>query len=250
MRRIRTTKVAASRVDPTYIKRPRRVRTWTYILSGLLALAAFGWWGLHEKVFADRTLESPGHLTGVHAMWENDCGKCHKPAPGKVGFLSAVSDDACLQCHDGAVHHPNQKTMIAPAPDVPQVGKRSAGCTTCHVEHRGPEPLLARGDSACVACHKDLNAVSERPPAAKPVVEHFAMTGTGAHPPFGRELTESKKFGVGPATWVDPTPLQFNHKVHMAQVKAPEGKAENCEVCHQPSADVGTGEAGRQSRAT
>ena len=65
------------------------------------------------------------------------------------GAVRSVSDQACLQCNDGAVHHDRQVS--------------TQGCASCHREHRG-DALLARvPDAQCTACHGKLQTQDGQP---------------------------------------------------------------------------------------
>ncbi len=79
---------------------------------------------------------------------------------------------------------------------------------SCHVEHRGRADLArAADDRACVACHQ--------------------FPSLGRHPEFAA-VTAGRATGIG---------LKFNHDRHLLEVQKESGR--RCEVCHQPTADLG-----------
>ena len=225
MPRVRTTRALAQRIDLTYFKRPHPLRTARTALVVLCCAAALIWWAVagtrgHHQMY------SPGPLWAVHAMGAERCEVCHD-GNGKGRFLRSVSDAACLRCHDGSIHHPNQLRLIATGADGQA---HAAQCSTCHIEHRGHDALIGASDLHCLQCHADLSAHSRRPPRVQSRVTAF---DTADHPHFGRSLTPRGQ-PVDPAHWVDPTVLWFNHKVHMSKVPPPAGLAENCTKCHVP----------------
>ena len=102
MRRNRTTKWLASRIDATYVRRPERLVWLRRLLIALACVAAAGWWAIYAGR-GDQTIYSPGPVASAHAMWNSDCAQCHQPAKNG-GFVRSVSDAACLKCHDAAIH--------------------------------------------------------------------------------------------------------------------------------------------------
>lgn len=225
-------KSIASRLDHAYVRKHpyrrwlRRGLIFVACLSVLLVLGAYARKG-------DQTIYSPGTLTSVHAMLDgNQCSWCHEQLPDG-GFSNVVTDNACTRCHDGAIHHPNQITLVSL--DANKTPVRSADCVVCHVEHRGHEQLVSSHDSQCTQCHGDLAAATRGGKTDMPSNVHgFAV---GAHPPFGRGLTDEKSWSAVPALR-DPTPLKYNHSqaAHLA-IKPLAGQANNCTVCHESSSD-------------
>lgn len=248
----RTTKSVAARLDPMYHRRwqPLRVARGVVVLA--IVIGALLWWGSYA-LRGDRTLYSPGPVHSSHAMWGADCTWCHTKAPDG-SFVQTVSDAACLRCHDGAIHHPNQLTLSAfdphrngsagPRPHgMPATGSlsaedrlklmdlRSTNCAACHVEHRGHDALLARADAHCTQCHANLAADSLNAQVLK-IDTTVTAFSDGSHPPFvtGAPAADS-------ASRVDPTPLRFNHadpNHREAKIKPLPGQTTNCTVCHQP----------------
>jgi len=129
-------------------------------------------------------------------------------------FSATASDTACLSCHDGPLHH--------------AAATKSAGCATCHTEHRGRVNLVAARNEACAECHGDLTTNSG--------VAHYAAhieTFEVGHPEFSalRPLN-----GMIPR---DPGTIKVNHAIHMRPIRrgpnGPNAQLE-CGDCHQTGA--------------
>src|SRR4051794_26832096 len=134
-------------LEVDYVERPRSLTRWmrrcTWGAGGLalLYVAWILWPSNHAALQA-------GPVSTPHAMFNQDCGKCHTEAlatatrllPGQA--ISSVSDSACLQCH-AAPHH--QKDI------------HSDGCVNCHKEHRGHVALARPNDRHCTACHANFH---------------------------------------------------------------------------------------------
>src|SRR4051812_29004209 len=168
MPRSRTQKQVARRINIFYFRSDSQVRKTRRVLITLCALAAVAWIGISairsspgRKSWLDpvtlTTIHNPGDLARAHTLFEKRCETCH--AGEKDGaFTRTVTDQACLHCHDGAIHRDNQKkaadqsgvTMasftLAAKDDMHPGGARSAGCVHCHTEHRGETALLGRED--------------------------------------------------------------------------------------------------------
>lgn len=150
-----------------------------------------------------------GPLTSAHAMFNNDCGKCHVEAfrtltrLGKFdGTIRAVPDETCQQCHAGPVHHAKQI--------------RNDNCVSCHREHHGPASLAMVSETGCTNCHADLAHAVQ--PGAKTTFQNVARFAD--HPPFAQRWQGAP---------VDPGTIAFNHAVHLD----PRGIS----VLHDPVSD-------------
>lgn len=234
----RSAKALANRLEPGYINRASRSRLVRRIAIAICCVVGLTILGTHFGR-GDQTPFSPGPLTSAHAMWDgNRCGWCHESNPGG-GFFKEVSDNACLRCHDAAIHDPNQATLVSLNADSKPA--HSANCTSCHQEHRTHEQLISRSNSTCVQCHGDLVPNSrDHSPAVQPHVTAFAI---GSHPPLGRSLTPDKRWSASPQPLSDPTPLRFNHARHQTEVKPLAGETANCTQCHRPGAESAGGGA-------
>lgn len=243
MPRSRTTKTIAKRIDLGYFKRPHALRTWKRRMTWLAGIVALVWVSMASMRFTngrpslDDQIHNPAPVTEAHAMFENDCMQCHAPKPGG-SFALSVTDESCLRCHDGSLHHANQKQtgdlalvsrktkVLAMADTSHPHGARSAACVTCHVEHKGKAILSATSDAHCIVCHDNLTtAATDAAPKSAKSVTGFDLA---RHPTFGRKLRDAG------GTWVDPTVLKFNHKAHLENASAFKNVANNCVVCHTP----------------
>jgi len=212
----RTSKQIARRIDSTYHARPhwlRRTRRGLTFLAGIAALAWVAW------AFTTKSEASlnPGPVSTKHAFFANDCRRCHTGADPN-GFSKAVTDTACLTCHSAPAHTTKEssRALSFTAHD----GLGSASCTACHVEHRGHAQATGKIDALCTQCHADLasaaksNRANELSPSFPMNVTAFSSS---AHPEFGANLK------------TDPTPLKFDHALHISKGLA------DCTACHTPS---------------
>jgi hypothetical protein len=198
-----------ARIPLNYFTQGDPLRRWKVILTIAAALAAAAWW-LSGFLQSDggRLRYSRGPVAAVHAMWDEDCGRCHtsfhpirSDAWSAVFLDSAANDPKCMTCHSGPKHHETQA-------DTP-------ACAVCHHEHQGRDASLIRSpDSACVRCHENLGA-------------HVLgdMKGSG----FENKVTrfDSQHHPeIRAVTGEDPGKLKFNHKLHMTPGMRldPEGK--------------------------
>ncbi len=226
----------SERFDLTYIRRPHLADRWTGMLSAVLALGAVAAI-VGMGVIGDKRIYTAGTLTHSHAMFGDDCLKCHEPAGSGAlaGFSLPVRDAKCLACHPAPLHNPHQSRFVG----LPvQVGVStvvmSSDCTQCHVEHRGADVRLAEtGDQSCVQCHSDLQSRgwSRAAATAMPSLPGTAAGATSAvvnavssfatdHPEWG-VLRESKRDGAA---------LKFGHEKHMNP--ALKGGPLDCMSCH------------------
>jgi len=240
--RQRTQKNIAARIDRTYFQRPHRWRRFRLSMVLLATAAAILFVVLTAVGGKGELIHNPGRLASVHATFQNDCAKCHdgcdetgKPT-GK--FSKAVSDSACLKCHDAGIHHPNSATMITMDKTRNPPVARSSNCASCHMEHRGQAALVSTSDLLCVQCHVNLGEGNRtfKTPAAEVPLKATAFN-IDDHPHFGRSLMVGGKA-------VDPTVVRFNHKKHItgdpASKTAPaiddkHADMRNCTFCHDPS---------------
>ena len=213
-----STKIRSAHVDRLYVRRPhpfRRARLITTFLCFAIALV----WSIVYGLPAKSRVHDPGPLASAHRQWQNDCRRCHDGGDASAAMKNislAVSDSACLQCHDGAIHTAGQTHFIA------SDKSRSSNCVACHIEHKGGDALAANTDQTCVQCHGNLT--SELAGAKTDVTNRIVAFDVGEkHPKFGRALErDGKPF--------DPTVLKFNHAKHMSLGEIQS----NCALCHEP----------------
>jgi hypothetical protein len=214
----RSPKTLSEWFELDYFRRRRLFRGLWRSSSGLALLVsclAVGWTFLAGK----HTVYQAGPLSTAHALFNNDCGKCHTEAFPVLNRLwttdaavRSVPDSACLQCHAGPLHH----TCVA-----------QQSCAGCHHEHRGQKALARVTDNQCTACHADLKCDNGKTPDFTARVVSFAA---GGHPEF-------RFWRDGEPT--DPGTLQFNHKVHLESLPSIDRKNRvqlDCHSCHEMDA--------------
>jgi hypothetical protein len=185
--RSRSTKKLAQRIDLNYFRRLYPIPRWRRRLSigfVVCGVAWLGWSGLRAY--------NAGPLSRSHSMLTRNCASCHSAA---AAFGKKVSDQACLSCHDGPIHHVEQ--AFAPV------------CSDCHVEHRGAFRLADTRDEACTRCHANLRSQK---------ITSFEF----AHPEFAALRTP------------DPGTIKFGHEVHLQKdLRGPDGPVQlRCGDCH------------------
>ncbi len=210
LRRARTTKQLAQRIDLQYFTRPHALRRWRFWLSIVVPVFALLWFTA-QRVEGGKKTYSSGPLAQAHAVFTQQCNLCHSQQPG--AFFEHASDRACLTCHDAPAHHANQTFIPA--------------CGTCHVEHKGALRLASTADAACTQCHSDLKTRDGRPHFAK-IVHSFAR-----HP----------EFSVLAAGKTDTGQIRLNHYLHLQAGLVGPNNARvqmQCDDCHRVN---GTGAA-------
>ncbi len=207
MARTRTTKKLAQRIDLNYFKRPtplKRAKFWLSLLLPLLALV----WIAERTIFKDSRVYSSGRLSEPHAVLEKECAACHVQ---KAGVFSAkAADNACLDCHDGPIHHANST--------------KSPDCSACHREHRGRINLSAASNQACAECHANLSAAG----STSRYTNQIRSLEDG-HPEI-RALAGASR---------TPGNIKLNHAIHMKPIRrGPPGPTVQleCSDCHRSAA--------------
>ncbi len=204
MARTRTTKKLAQRIDLNYFKRPtplKRAKFWLSLLLPLLALVWIAWRGFS----GDHRVYSSGRMSKAHAVLEKECAACHAQKAG--AFYAKAADSACLDCHDGPIHHATQ----TPTP----------ACATCHTDHRGRINIAAASNQACAECHADLKASGNSARFAS----HIRSFEDG-HPQFAALQEGSRDSGT----------IKLNHAIHMKLIRrGPNGPNVQleCGNCHR-----------------
>jgi hypothetical protein len=203
--RTRTTKKLAQRINLNYFKTLRGIPRWRRILSGAFVILAFAWLGWHAVAGSAKPYNA-GPLSRPHALLGDKCGACHVSG---ASYQKSATDQACLGCHDGPVHHSDQ--TFTPS------------CASCHVEHQGSVRLADTSDRACTQCHSDLKTTAG-PAKFATRIDSFG----GGHPEFA-----ALRRGFS-----DPGTVKFNHKVHLKEdLRGPNGPTQlKCADCHQASA--------------
>lgn len=242
-----TTKIRAKRIELQYFKRLHAFRRWKLILSIAAPLVATAWL-IAYAARGDQRIYTSGPLSTAHAMFWTQCSDCHRPpvgdgaasseAPAR-GFFLRVSDQACLACHDGPIHHEAQ--AFDPT------------CASCHVEHKGRVALAALGDAQCTQCHADLGTKDRTPSPFAPKIRDFASS----HPEFKVAVRENgavQRVSLDrTAELKDTAQIKLNHQKHLKvglkgleELRALKGRQGildkreglqlGCAFCHQPEA--------------
>ena len=224
-----TAKQRAKRIDGRVLEGSRWLERGRFLLAGIAAIAAIGWWGAGMHFHKADAWVSPGPVAAVHATWANDCNACHTDYQAirddallTSSAARSAADQKCQKCHPVA----HQNDPLGPFGHHALTGNDfQLGCTTCHHEHRGTSQSLVRtADSNCTMCHArdDLAKLAKGPPAVADLklVTQFSATG---HPYF-RSLGDPE---LGPAS---PKPVprklkfaQFSHHLHMTPGMAQDG---------------------------
>jgi len=204
LRRIRTTKKLARRIDLQYFTRPHAFRRWRFWLSVAIPALALGWL-FTQRVQGNQKVYSSGPLSRSHAVFTQQCNLCHVSRVGV--FSKTVTDDACLSCHDAPVHQANQ--TFTPA------------CSSCHLEHRGAMRLAATSDNSCSQCHSNLQVRTGKPQYAASI--HSFETD---HPEFGLLVRSN----------TDQGQIRLNHYLHLQpNLIGPQNRRVQmtCDDCHR-----------------
>jgi len=206
LRRTRTTKKLARRIDLQYFARPHAFRRWRFWLSMAIPFLALGWL-LTQVLQGGQTIYSSGPLASAHAVFTRQCGLCHVTRAG--AFFRDVRDEACQSCHDGPIHHSNQR--FTPT------------CSSCHTEHKGATRLAATSNASCTQCHAKLLTKDGQP--------HFAVAVSSFdsnHPEFS-VLAQGK---------TDEGKIRLNHYLHLQPLLIGPGNNRvqlTCDECHRTS---------------
>ena len=207
LRRTRTTKKLAKRIDMQYFAHPHPFRRWRFWLSAAIPLLALGWF-ITQRAQGGQKVYSSGPLSHAHAVFTQQCALCHVKQAG--AFSAQVTDKACLTCHDAPVHHVNQTF-------TPQ-------CSACHVEHKGAALLQATSDAACAQCHAHLATRDGQP--------HYVTsisTFDKRHPEVAALRSTAR----------DPGGVRLNHYLHLQpNLMGPNNTRVQmgCDDCHRTSA--------------
>ena len=78
LRRVRTTKNLAKRIDMEYFARPHPMRRWRFILSVAIPLIALIWLGAHWVISPEPFASGP--VSPSHAAFGQKCNTCHTGA--------------------------------------------------------------------------------------------------------------------------------------------------------------------------
>ncbi|HTZ95057.1 MAG TPA: hypothetical protein VMB18_01585 [Terriglobales bacterium] len=205
MRRVRTTKTLAKRIDLQYFSRPHPFRRWRLWLSVAIPVVALGWFVAQRAT--GQKVYSSGPLSFSHAVLGKRCEVCH--VTQAAVFRNEVTDAACLKCHDAPAHHPQQATF-------------TPSCGSCHLEHKGSVRLASTIDASCTQCHGDLHSKTG-------TVQYVRNINN-----FDHQHPEFSPLRPG-AT--DPGQVKLNHYAHLRpNLAGPNGPVQmDCHDCHRMS---------------
>ena len=181
-----------------------------FALGGIavVALAAVLVW---DRLAGRRGVISGGPLSSSHAVFTDDCGRCHDPVARQV------TDARCASCHekfgDDLGIYSFARHYLYRSDDFRRLvpSEHEVACAGCHREHRGREAQITRlDDGACRDCHFDSFG--------------------GGHP----------EFGFAADTRADSTALRFPHVHHVREVmkrQQLEDPERACLFCHNAGED-------------
>lgn len=162
----------SERFDLTYVRRNHLADRWIWKLSGIAVLAGLAWITT-AAALRDETPYNSGPLTHAHAMFADDCSKCHVGSNGWSEFSvfsRPVDDGKCRDCHVAPAHSPHQSRFTGEMMSIS--GHRfmtAARCSACHIEHQGADHNLAAApDLTCTQCHADLTLSGRLPEGVMP----------------------------------------------------------------------------------
>jgi hypothetical protein len=209
LRRTRTTKKLAKRIDLQYFAKPHPFRRWRLLLSLLIPATALAWF-VGQRATAAPKVYSSGPVSSSHAVFGARCNLCHVTEAGF--FHQSVSDKACLTCHDAPAH--NTQQVFTPS------------CGSCHLEHKGSLRLARTSDAACTQCHSSLRTKTESPHFAKNISSFDSN-----HPEFALWRTR----------FADPGTIKLNHYAHLQpNLQGPQSKVQmQCGDCHRTAGREG-----------
>lgn len=196
------------------LRRTRAKVTLAIFAASLAGVAALAMLPRNQRVF------QAAPVSTAHAMIQDDCSACHTVPFGTARRLwhasdtvHSVTDEACLKCHTGAVHHGDQ------------IGETS--CAACHHEHKGPSGLARVDQNDCTQCHANLKEhtdLSKKDDSRVFKDVSDFVGGKAPHPAF--------------AVPNDTGTVRFNHKVHLDErgvllARSDTRKVLDCNDCHQ-----------------
>jgi thioredoxin reductase (NADPH) len=142
---------------------------------------------------------APGQLLRGHQAFKTDCSSCHVPWHGVE-----TASTGCIDCHGNIPNNPHFPAAVSDKDSGLIAGKHLVSfkdklvCMTCHVDHLGVAPDLARvSGQSCADCH-----------------QHDAIADVGTHKKKPM-LLKGDAFHIF-AGETDPAgPKLFSHKGHL-----------------------------------
>ena len=139
---------------------------------------------------------APGQLLSGHQAFKTECSSCHEPWHGV-----ATASTACIDCHGNIPNNPHFPTAVSDKDSGLIAGKHLVSfkdklvCMTCHVDHLGVAPDLAKvSGQSCAGCHQhdaisDVGAHKKKPMLLKGDAIHIFA---GETDPAGPKLFSHK----------------------------------------------------------
>ena len=187
LRRTRTTKKLAKRIDLQYFTHPHPFRRWRFWLSVAVPVIALGWLvtqraqGRTENLFERASLSS-------HAVFTQQCGFATWPArpllrPGERPGLPGMPRRAPSPCQSD--FHPRVQ-FVPPGAQRSDIAAATSdsSCTQCHahLRTRDGKPHYVASISAFTKRHPEFSALrSGKPDPVKVQVQSLCPPATSSH---------------------------------------------------------------------
>jgi hypothetical protein len=199
-----TGKQRASGIPLDYFRHRNLFDRGKLILAGIAALGTIGW--LVAGSLTGQKMEtwySPGPVSAAHAMWENDCQKCHvsfTPIGGDAAAAAFVGDKAAIDANCRSCHQ-DIATKSSPAGHHASKDPATLACSSCHHEHRGRAESLSRmADASCTNCHAQIAEHREGVSLLSPAVQNVSHFDAEHHPEFRSIQADPRKLKFSAAT--------------------------------------------------
>ena len=207
LRRTRTTKKLAKRIDLQYFARPHPLRQWRFWLSVAVPALALGW-VLAQRAQGGQKVYSSGPLSASHAVFTKQCSLV--PRHSRWSILQGGKRRSLPELP--------RRARASGKPDI------HAAMSTCHAE-LGARCPSATSERNCTQCHAHLETRNGQP--------HYADTISGfdgSHPEFSVLAKRAS----------DPGKIRLNHYLHLLpNLLGPDGKRVQmaCEDCHRAGSE-------------
>ncbi len=190
----------------------------------IMPFLALPGWVKELQILTHEPWQLGGMMRG-HYLLKAKCGLCHQKP------FSAVTDQACENCHKTIARHVRERPWMQVKNAYPQIA-----CTECHHDHRGEKGQQIL-EVQCVTCHAIVMVNNE---SARLVdVRDFGHD----HPAFsltfktGPEATDTLRIPQkDQPRLIEKSGLKFSHKLHLKKtgVSSPEGDTiMECQDCHE-----------------
>jgi Cytochrome c7 and related cytochrome c len=213
-----TGKQRASGIPLDYFRHRNSLDRGKLILAGIAAVGTVGW--LVAGSFSRQKMEtwfSPGPVSAAHAMWENDCQKCHvsfTPIGGDAAATAFVGNKAAIDANCRSCHQ-DIATKTSPAGHHASKDPTTLACSSCHHEHRGRAESLSRmADASCTNCHAQIAEHRVGVSLLSPAAQNVSRFDAEHHPEFRSIQADRRKLKFSAAT----------HHLHMTAGMAADAR--------------------------